>query len=103
MIVNQETEYPWTFAAMFSAIVIVNLVTAVVVHRKEKTWLNKIIICDCLFNVINMGTFFLNKLISWKLLGSSQLCAICFFFRITIHSKSKSPSSPDRKKITNLH
>ena len=86
MIVNQETEYPWTFAAMFSAIVIVNLVTAVVVHRKEKTWVNKIIICDCLFNVINMGTFFLNKLISWKLLGSSQLCAICFFFRITIHS-----------------
>ena len=81
--VNQETEYWWEFAAILVATVFVNLVSAVIVGRQERTGINKMIICDCLFNVFNMGGYFFN-MSSWRLLGSSQLCAIWLFFRNTI-------------------
>ena len=81
--VNQETEDPWTFVLIFIATVIVNSVAAVIVGKKETTGINTMIICDCLFNVINMGAYSLN-MSAWRLLGSDQLCAIWLCFRITL-------------------
>ena len=81
--VNQETEHWWEFAAILAATVFVNMVSAVIVGRQERTGINKMIICDCLFNVLNMGGYFFN-MSSWRLLGSSHLCAIWLFFRNTI-------------------
>ena len=81
--VNQEIEDPWTFGVIFTACVIVNLVSSVIVGRKETTGINRMIVCDCLFNVINMGAYFFN-MSSWRLLGSNQLCTIWLCIRMTL-------------------
>ena len=83
--VNQEAEDPWTFLVIFIVTVIVNSVSAVIIGRQETTGINRMIICDCFGNVINMGVYSLN-IASWRLLGSDQLCTITLFFVVTLHS-----------------
>ena len=81
--VNQEMEYPWTFVVIFIVTVIVNSASAVIIGRRETSGINRMIICDCLVNVINMGAaaaFYLN-ISPW---GSSQLCTVLFFFRVAL-------------------
>ena len=41
------------------------------------------IMCDCLFNVINIGAYSLN-MSSWRLLGSDELCTVWLCFRMTL-------------------
>ena len=83
--VNQDTVYPWLIAIIFTTTVIVNLFSATVVGRKERTGINRMIMIDCIINVVNVGAFCLNAS-SWRLLGSSHLCAIWFSLRMTIAS-----------------
>ena len=83
--VNQEADDPSTFLVIFIVTIIVNSVSAVIVGRQETTGINTMIICDCLVNVINMGTYSLN-MSSWRLLGSGsdQLCTVSLFFRVIL-------------------
>ena len=80
--VNQETEDPWTFVVIFIVTVVVNSVSAVIIGRQEMTGINRMIMCDCLVNVINMGAsaaFSLNISSSGLILP----CTILAFSRMT--------------------
>ena len=81
--VNQATEDKWIFVIIFIATVIVNSVSVIIVGRKETTGINTMIICDCIFNVINIGAYFFN-MSSWHVLGSDKLCTIWLCFRISL-------------------
>ena len=82
--VNQETEDPWLYVIICIATVIVNSVSAVIVGRKKTTGINTMIICDCLFNVINMGAYSFNMAATWRVLGSDKLCTIWLCFRMSL-------------------
>ena len=78
--VNQDTDHHlWTYVLVLIVTGIVNLTSAIIIWRKETTGINKMIICDCLFNMANMAVYSTN-MSSWRLLGSSELCTSWLFF-----------------------
>ena len=78
--VNQDTDHHlWTYVLVLIVTGTVNLTSAIIIWRKETTGINKMIICDCLFNMANMAVYSTN-MSSWRLLGSSELCTSWLFF-----------------------
>ena len=78
--VNQDTDHHlWTYVLVLIVTGTVNLTSAIIIWRKETTGINKMIICDCLFNMANMVVYSTN-MSSRRLLGSSELCTSWLFF-----------------------
>jgi hypothetical protein len=81
-VVNQpvEDEVYWTRLSLLVATLVVNIAAAVVIWRKEDTPINRLIIWDCLINV--MTAILLNG--ERHISSNAYLCSILLFSNLTL-------------------
>jgi hypothetical protein len=85
-LVNQPREeaVTWTNLAILAATLAVNLAAARVLHRKEDNVINRIIIWDCLINIVTMFAGFAVQPLLWSTIHSKYLCSVSVFINFTL-------------------
>ncbi len=81
-LVNQPVEEAayWSRLSLLAATLVINIVTVVVLKRKEDSPINRLIICDCYINILTMFT----ACLPFRNLNNAYLCSIWMFFNVTL-------------------
>ena len=79
-LVNQPATY-WTNLAILAVTLAVNIPAAVVLWREEDSPINRIIIWDCVLNIVKM----LITVIPHHQLNNAYLCSIWLFSNMTLN------------------
>jgi hypothetical protein len=86
-LVNQPEEevVSWSSLAVTLVTLAVNLAAAGVLRRKEDTAINRIIIWDCLINILTMFNANALRQILWSF-NSTYLCSVSVFITFTLNA-----------------